>query len=206
MRRLTLVRHGITEWNLSGQFQGHTDIALSEKGRKQAAALAKHLEEMAPTVDLVYSSPLSRAAETAQTVFPNREIIYDDRLKELNFGSFEGFTQAENEQHEAWEAWFANPFERAAPGGESYQALMTRAAAWLATLPREADSFAFAHAGTIRMLISHVLGLEKPTWRKRIFLNHTSLTRILFQDDEAVIERVNDTRHLAPNGIDPFAD
>ena len=200
------MRHGITEWNASGKFQGHTDIALSDEGRKQAAALAKHLEKVAPTVDLVYSSPLSRAAETAKAVFPEHEIIFDDRLKELNFGSFEGFTQAQNEQHEAWEAWFANPFERAAPGGESYKVLMTRASAWLATLPKDADSFAFAHAGTIRMLISYVLGLERPTWRKRIFLNHTSMTRILFQGDEAVIERVNDTRHLAPNGTDPFAD
>ena len=206
MRQLTLVRHGVTDWNTSGRFQGHSDVPLSAAGRKQAAALAKHVLSVAPKVDLVYASPLVRARETAEIVFPNKRILLDERLKELHFGAFEGATQGENEQHPDWVAWFADPFSRQTPGGESYEELMARAAAWLDTLPKDADSFAFAHAGTIRMLISFVLGLTRPTWRKRIYLAHTGMTRILFQGDEAVIERVNDTRHLAPNGLDPFAD
>ena len=206
MRRLTLVRHGVTDWNTSGRFQGHSDVPLSAAGREQAAALAKHLRGVAPEVDLVYASPLLRARETAEIVFPGRDVLLDERLKELHFGAFEGATQSENEQRPDWAAWFADPFARPAPGGESYENLMARASAWLDTLPKDADSFAFAHAGTIRMLISHVLGLTRPTWRKRIYLAHTGMTRILFRDDEAVIERVNDTRHLSANGLDPFAD
>jgi len=206
MRQLTLIRHGVTQWNLTGQFQGHTDIPLSPEGMEQARALAKHLRTSKHKVDYIYSSPLKRALETAQIVYPERTIETDSRLKELNFGIFEGSTQAENEQHKAWDEWHANPFERRAPGGESYADLMGRAAEWLETLPKDANSVAFAHAGTIRMLISHVLGLDAPRWRKRIFLRHTGMTRILFKGNESIIERVNDTRHLSTNGIDPFAD
>ncbi len=206
MRQLTLVRHGVTDWNTSGRFQGHSDVPLSAAGREQAAALAKHLQSAAPGVDFVYASPLRRALETAEIVFPGRDIVLDERLKELHFGAFEGATQSENETHPDWAAWFADPFSRQAPGGESYEELMARASQWLHTLPKDADSFAFAHAGTIRMLISFVLGLTRPTWRKRIYLAHTGMTRILFQDDEAIVERVNDTRHLSPDGLDPFAD
>jgi broad specificity phosphatase PhoE len=206
MRQLTLVRHGITDWNVTGKFQGHTDTPLSHEGRLQAQALAKYLKKA--KVDLVYSSPLSRALETAKIVFPERGIIQDDCLRELNFGDFEGFTQLENVQHEQWAWWFADPFKRAAPNGESYEALRLRAVAWMESLPEDKHSVAFTHSGTIQMLLSHVLGVEYPKWRKRIYLRHTGITRILFRQGEAVIERVNDTRHLAKNGddIDPFAE
>ena len=206
MRQLTLVRHGVTDWNVSGRFQGHSDVPLSAAGREQAAALARHLKSAVSKVDLVYASPLVRARETAEIVFPGRDILLDERLKELHFGAFEGATQSENETHPAWDTWFADPFKRQAPGGESYEELMVRASEWLNTLPKDANSFAFAHAGTIRMLISHVLGLTRPAWRKRIYLAHTGMTRILFQDDEAVIERVNDTRHLAAASPNVFSD
>jgi broad specificity phosphatase PhoE len=205
MRQLTLVRHGITDWNVTGKFQGHSDTPLSEDGRTQAHALAKHLKKA--KVDVIYSSPLSRALETAMIVFPNREIIQDDRLRELNFGVFESFTQAENLLHEEWAWWFADPFKRPAPNGESYEALRLRAVAWMESLPDNIHVAAFTHSGTIQMLVSHVLGLEYPKWRKRIYLRHTGITRILFRQGEAVIERVNDTRHLAKNGdVDPFAE
>jgi broad specificity phosphatase PhoE len=205
MRQLTLVRHGITSWNVTGQFQGHTDTPLSDEGRAQAQALAKHLKKA--KVDLIYSSPLSRALETARIVFPGREVFQDSRLKELNFGVFEGLTQAENSGHEQWAWWFADPFKRAAPNGESYETLRERAVAWMNELPDNVHAVAFTHSGTIQMLISYVMGVEYPKWRKRLYLRHTGITRILFRNGEAVIERVNDTRHLAKNGeVDPFAE
>jgi broad specificity phosphatase PhoE len=205
MRQLTLVRHGITHWNKTGQFQGYTDTPLSDEGRAQAQALAKHLKKA--KVDLIYSSPLSRALETAQIVFPEREILQDERLKELNFGDFESFTQIENAHHEQWAWWFADPFKRAAPNGESYEALRLRATSWMNTLPDDVHTIAFTHSGTIQMLISYVMGVEHPKWRKRLYLRHTGITRILFRNGEAVIERVNDSRHLAKNGdVDPFAE
>ncbi len=206
MRQLTLIRHGMTAWNKTGQFQGHTDISLSVEGRKQARALAKYLAKATPTVDLVYSSPLMRAVETAKIVFPDFEIIQDGRLKELNFGVFEGFTQIENEAQSSWNHWYSDPFKRKAPEGESYEDLRLRAVDWMEGLPELERIVAVAHSGTIQMLLSHILGIEHPLWRKRFYLRHSSITRILFKDKDAIIERVNDARHLSTVQDDPFLD
>lgn len=205
MRQLTLIRHAVTEWNTSGRFQGHTDIPLSETGLTQVKALTRRMAK-AKDIDLVVSSPLCRASRTAQLALPDHELTFDERLKELNFGVFEGRTLAENMMHEAWDWWFEDPFKRCAPNGESYEQLRERAVEWMYALPELGHVVAFTHSGTIQMLVSHVMGVEHPRWRKRIFLRHTGITRILFRGNEAVIERVNDAHHLSRPGGDPFLD
>ncbi len=210
MRQLTLIRHALTDWNSSGKFQGHSEVLLSAEGKAQARALARRLRK-SEAIDAVYSSPLKRSAETASTVFPGRDIIFDDRLKELHFGVFETFTLAQNKLHPRWAWWTEDPFQRQAPQGESYRSLRERAVAWLGDLPKEGHSVAFTHSGFIQMLLSHLLGIEHPRWRKRIFIRHTGITRILFSgsdsnDNDVVIERVNDTRHLSSEAGDPFDD
>lgn len=206
MRALTLIRHAVTDWNVSGRFQGHSDTELSEQGRKQSQCLGKHLAKLETEASLIYSSPLKRAKETAELVFPGRDLVLDARLMELDFGAFEGATQAENEQHPAWDAWFADPFGQRTPDGESYEDLRLRAVDWMQTLPKVPHVMAVTHSGTIQMLVSHILGVERPTWRKRIFLRHTGLTRVLFRGNDAIIERVNDARHLSREEGDPFSD
>ena len=206
MRQLILIRHGLTEWNTSGKFQGHSDIDLSEEGRAQAQALRGRLETLGQNgleIDRVVSSPLKRAYQTAQIALPERKVHYDERLKELNFGTFEGHTLAQNHATKAWDIWYKDPFKRRTPEGESYEDLRLRAVDWLESLPG-GHTVAFTHSGTIQMLISHILGVEHPRWRKRIFLRHTSLTRVLCRNGEIVLERVNDARHLEPlvgNGV-----
>ncbi len=197
MGHLILVRHGVTDWNVSGRFQGHSDIPLSDEGRAQAKALSGRLYDIGP-FDVVYSSPLKRAFETATLALPAGapEVRLEPRLKELNFGSFEGATLAENQRHAAWDTWFGDPFGRTTPAGESYEQLRNRAVDWLNGLNRDKTTLAFAHSGTIQMLLSHVVGVERPSWRKRFFLRHTSLTHIVFDGPDAVVERVNDTRHI----------
>lgn len=203
MRQLTLIRHAVTDWNTSGRFQGQSDIPLSVKGKAQARALGKRLGKLSD-IALLYSSPLKRATQTASIALPDHDIIEDPRLMELHFGTFEGRTLAENELSEAWQQWYRDPFGTQTPGGESYQDLRKRVIDWLQELPDAEHIIAFTHSGTIQMLITHVLGVEYPRWRKRIFLRHTSVTRILFRGDEAMIERVNDTRHLKSETGDPF--
>ena len=205
MQRLTLIRHALTDWNVSGQFQGQSDVALSEEGRKQARRLARHVTGLEADAR-VYASPLSRARETAEIAFPQRTIELDARLSELDFGAFEGATQQENERRDEWTWWIADPYERPAPGGESYRQLRERAVAWMASLEGAEHVVAVSHSGTIQMLLAHVLGVERPRWRKRIYLRHTGISRVLFRGDEAVVERVNDTRHLTREGADPFLD
>jgi broad specificity phosphatase PhoE len=208
MRRLTLIRHGLTAWNVEGRFQGHTDVPLSDEGRAQARALAGYVATV-QGVDAVVSSPLVRAVETARIAFPDAPIATDARLRELHFGAFEGRTLAENEADPAWPTWIADPYAQATPGGESYRALRERAVAWLVEARAAfagAHVVAVTHSGTIQMLLADLLGVERPRWRKRVYLRHTSVSHVLFRGDDAVVERVNDTRHLVADGEDPFAE
>ncbi len=208
MRRLTLIRHGLTEWNASGRFQGHSDVPLSPAGRAQAVLLAGYLATF-PTIDVVMSSPLKRAVETARIAMPDRELRLDPRLRELDFGAFEGLTRDVIERDPRWGVWIHDPFMRAAPEGESYHQLRERMIEWLEeTRLRFPDAHvaAVTHSGSIQTLLSALLGVERPRWRKRIYLRHTSVSHVLFRGEEAVVERVNDTRHLVAEGEDPLAE
>ena len=194
MRRLILIRHAVTEWNASGRFQGQTDVALSKAGRAQAEALGKRLASC--DIERVYASPLARTLETAGIALPERSLIREPRLMELDFGAFEGRTLGENQSLPEWDWWYADPFNRRAPGGESYRDLQERASAWLCELCVAGQVVAFAHSGTIQMLLAHLLGIPQPRARKRFQLGYTSITSITFHDGVEVIERVNDTSHL----------
>lgn len=207
MLRLTLIRHALTDWNASGRFQGVADVELNAEGRRQARKLAAYVAGLDEAAT-IYASPLKRAAQTAELAFPGRSLLFDERLKEIHFGEFEGKTQPENEEHGAWAEWLADPFLQAAPGGESYSQLRERAVRWMDEVVASTTGHVVAvtHSGTIQMLLSHVLGVERVRWRKRIYLRHASVSRVLFRGSEIVVERVNDTRHLTLAGADPFLD
>jgi broad specificity phosphatase PhoE len=207
MRLLTLIRHGLTDWNASGRFQGHSDVPLSCAGRAQCARLRDHAATF-PAVDVVVSSTLARARESACIAFPTQVVHEDVRLRELDFGAFEGRTLDENMASPEWPIWFEDPFERSAPGGESYRALRERVVDWYEETVRLHDGahvVAMSHSGTLQMLLGHLIGVERPRWRKRIYLRHTGVSRVVRANGEAMVERVNDTRHLVDDGMDPFA-
>ncbi len=84
------MRHGKTEWNKLHKLQGQTDISLNEEGREMAKEAAKMYRDV--NIDVCFCSPLIRAKETAELVLEGRDVpvIYDDRLKEMNFGVAEG--------------------------------------------------------------------------------------------------------------------
>ena len=88
--RLILVRHGETDWNVEHRFQGQSDQPLNAKGHEQAKAVATRLQDS--VIDLVISSPLQRALETANAIAAhlNLTVQCDDRLKERHFGVLEG--------------------------------------------------------------------------------------------------------------------
>lgn len=182
-------------------------MPLDEAGLRQARSLARYVAGLESEA-VVHSSPLSRAVQTAEIAFPGRPILLDDRLRELHFGEFEGRTQAQNEELDAWREWLTDSYAKPTPGGESYRALRLRAAAWLVDVVASdvEHVVAVTHSGTIQMLLAEVLGIEHPRWRKRIYLRHTGISRLLFRGDEVLIERVNDTRHLTREGADPFLD
>ncbi|SON54742.1 2,3-bisphosphoglycerate-dependent phosphoglycerate mutase [Hartmannibacter diazotrophicus] len=144
---MVFIRHGETDWNAALRLQGQTDIPLNDKGRGQARrngqTLKTHLEDrgIAPSAFRFFASPMARARETMQIVagelgIDPAAISYDDRLKEITFGTWEGFSMAEIEttRPQEFEPRRADPFNHRPPGGESYADLMARTAHWLAAI------------------------------------------------------------------------
>jgi broad specificity phosphatase PhoE len=97
-----VVRHGQTEWNVLKKMQGSADIELNEKGLLQANDTAEMLKDL--TFDIIFCSPLKRAKQTAEIINNDRNlnIIFDDRIKERNYGEFEGTSKLSFDYNEFW--------------------------------------------------------------------------------------------------------
>jgi len=158
---LVLVRHGATAWNDNGYFQGRKDVPLSDRGREQVAALGRRLREEGVTFDRVFSSPLSRAVETARAASGEPEIDAD--LLELDRGHWEGHPGEEIRRRwgKLWKAWYEDPAGLAMPGGESFDAVWERAGRALDRFTREPGGRALicAHKAFNRVFLARALGL-----------------------------------------------
>ncbi|MBC7242501.1 MAG: alpha-ribazole phosphatase [Anaerolineae bacterium] len=201
MLRLLLIRHGQTLWNAELRYQGQTDVPLNELGRRQAEALGRRLA--GETIHAVYASDLQRAVDTAiPLAVPRRlEIIKEPRLRELNFGEWEGHTFEEIRQRdpEAYQAWLRAPERFSAPGGETDTQLRERVRAWLDEVRAKHDEQTIAvvaHGGSLIILLQITLGLpSEARWKFR--MTHGSISELhLFPDGWAVLARLNDTCHL----------
>jgi broad specificity phosphatase PhoE len=159
---LLLVRHGETDWNRDGRWQGHSDTQLNDVGRKQAARLAAALHG----VDVVYSSDLSRARETAEILAARLElpVHVDARLRERSFGTWEGKTGPEIEADfaDAHARWLAGEGP-GADDAEPFEAFAARVHAFLAeAIERHPDEtvLVVAHGGSIRVIHALARGLD----------------------------------------------
>jgi broad specificity phosphatase PhoE len=166
--RLLLARHGETAWNLENRWQGHTDIPLSDSGRKQAAALGARLRGWG--IGHVRSSDLERARQTAEIVASElgiAEVGIDPRLRERSFGVFEGLT-AEECAARFPEVWTRYQDDRRVgpPGAEPQEAVVARltlavqAAVALATSGESV--LLVGHGGSIRALLQASFGRPFP--------------------------------------------
>lgn len=164
---LYFIRHGETDWNATGRYQGQMDIPLNARGRSQAARNGRVLEEMlADPAALDYvSSPLGRARETMEIV--RRELMLpaggyriDDRLREAHYGVWEGqlWDDLRVTDAEGVAARGADPFHWQPSGGESYAQLALRVAPWLDGITR--DTVVASHGGVSRVVRGALLGLE----------------------------------------------
>ena len=108
-----IVRHGQTEWNVLGKVQGKQDISLNEKGREQALLTKKDLDNK--KIDLIIVSPLKRAYETAEIINKDRDLpmIIDERIKERDFGEFEGHIFKEIDKRPFWDYYINEQYESA---------------------------------------------------------------------------------------------
>lgn len=147
MTVLLIVRHGETDWNAEGRWQGHADVPLNERGRAQAAALAEQLAGD-DRVGIVYSSDLGRARETAEiaAVRLGLELVLDRDLREIDVGSREGRTWSEIDDEPPWD-------------GEPHAAhseRVVRALRRIAQTHPEERVLVVTHGGSVRRIHEHV--------------------------------------------------
>ncbi len=163
MSHLYFVRHAPTAAD-KGQIVGHHDVALSHAGASESIRFADALTALwtGPPPRIV-SSNLSRAIATAAPLADRWNVApaTDERLREVDFGSWEGRTWADVEQSDgdALSAWMADWVETHPPGGESFADLHIRASDWLAEQTSGEPLLIVAHAGSIRALLCAALKL-----------------------------------------------
>lgn len=137
--KIYLLRHGQTIWNTTKRLQGHQNSPLTETGRRQAQENGRKLQALLGTTETrMISSPLGRCVETVKIVagelqYQEKRIEYDNRLKELAYGDWEGRTMSDIEANNSDEflARAANRWDVPAPGGESYSMVAARLSSWL---------------------------------------------------------------------------
>ncbi|HZL54515.1 MAG TPA: histidine phosphatase family protein [Solirubrobacteraceae bacterium] len=149
---LVIVRHADTDWTVSGQHTGRTDLPLNEAGRARARGLRGRLDGR--SFAEVWSSPLVRARETAALLGFSPQPRAD--LAEWDYGDYEGLTSEQiRARAPGWDLW-----RDGCPGGENAAAVGARADAVLAALPPDADVLLFSHGHMLRVLTARWLGLE----------------------------------------------
>ncbi len=168
-RIIYLARHGETEWNRVGRWQGATDIPLSDVGRAQAGDLAAKLRGRG--IARVHASSLSRALETAQIVAQRLGLpapAVDERLRERGYGVFEGLTREECAERfpAAWERYLAQR-RVTPPGGEPRGEVVARVTAAIQKIAGAAGTAAerivvVSHGGCIRAFIHAIAGFYPP--------------------------------------------
>lgn len=198
---LILVRHGETAWNEALRYQGRSDMPLNDVGRWQAQQLAQRLAAQALTA--VYTSPLSRAVETAQRIAEPHGLAVqkEPALREMDFGEWEGRTHAEIDAADGKRLaeWWANPGRQAPPGGETLEAVANRIRNWLFHLQRAHNSkdhiVAVSHTGPIKAVLCQALQWDlRQHWQVRI--DRASLTTLALTPQGAILVGCNDTCHL----------
>lgn len=163
MARLILVRHGATDWNRDGRYQGQSDTPLNDEGIAQARRLVELLRPAA--ISHVVSSDLERAHATARILTEGLRLApprLDPRLREIDLGQWEGklASQIAQDEREAWEARNRDPVDTGAPGGETTRQVAARIWTCLDEIAAQAPQATTA-------VVSHGLSLATALCRAR---------------------------------------
>lgn len=198
---ILLARHGETAWTESDQFNGRTDIPISERGRLQALALSKALahEEIAAC----YASPLQRCQQTARIALGEHQVPIQAReeLIEMNYGHWEGLERNEIIQlyAEEWQRWNLDPAIIAPVGGETGYQIAARVIPGLLKIISECwgkTVLVVAHKTVNRIILAHVLGLPISEYRRRLLQSPSGLNRIEIAENWVMrVALLNDTSH-----------
>jgi broad specificity phosphatase PhoE len=198
-----VVRHGETDWNKLGRFQGHTDISLNDRGLSQARETAVASEDWGYTA--IYSSPLVRTVQVAEEIAKVTPMLVSQEpgLKELSLGDLEGVTGEEmrNDWPDLFAAWRTEPEKMSMPNGESLGELRDRT--WQVILDIEQkhssdDSIVvISHNFAIRSIVNELLGMPLAYFH-RMSLNLASVCTFDSDERGRRLTGYNSTNHLSP--------
>lgn len=200
VERVYLIRHGETDWNSNGRWQGLLPVDLNDTGREQARRLASVLRH--DEIEAIYTSDLSRAEETARIVGNALGIVpsVDVRLRELDIGVFQGLTLDEIKQRypEHYAAFMDEPITYVLPEGESRRLLQVRvSAAWHDFVSRsDVRRIAIVtHGGAVKMLLSDLFPTNQAGFQVMDIPN-TSITVLKRDRNDWIIHDLANVMHL----------
>jgi len=183
---ILLARHGETDWNAVGRWQGHTDRSLTERGRRQAAELADRLANV--EIDAVYSSDLLRAVETAEPVAKRLGLPLQalPELREVDVGTWAGLTRDEVAERfpEGFRRW--SEWQTGWEDGETYDEMGERVVGAILRLAGEQEGgriLVVSHGGAIRALHAAAAGIDIAAYRQlRPVVQNARVTSILVEN------------------------
>lgn len=183
--RAFLVRHGTTEWSLSGQHTSRTDLALTAQGEEDARVLGRELAGI--RFDAVWTSPMQRARQTCQLAGLGEAPKVVKDLMEWDYGSYEGLTTEEIHQSDPhWSIWFSG-----GPGGETTARLSTRADRVVKRLREEGGNIAvFSHGHLLRAVAARWVGLPVE-WGRALALDAGSVSVLAYERETPVLASWN---------------
>ncbi len=203
---ILLVRHGETDWNRERIFRGVYDVPLNDNGRRQAGLAAEALSSQ--VIDAGYTSPLSRAVETASIVLESHSIHASphDGLLDFNYGEWTGKTEAEvaSRWPDEYAAWNDHPHMAQIPGGDTLQDVFDRAFLAMEEIAQGHDDQTvalFAHRLVNKLLILGALGLN-PNRFPFILQGNCCINKFTRVEGGYLIEYLNDTSHIRYAGGD----
>ncbi len=203
---ILLVRHGETDWNREKIFRGAHDVPLNDHGRHQAQLAADALGSH--KIDAGYTSPLSRAAETASIVLEPHNIHAKphDGLHDFNYGDWTGKIESEvaRQWPEEHAAWNAHPHEARIPGGDTLKVVFDRAFAAMEEIARRHDGQTvalFGHRVVNKLLILGALGLTLDRF-PFILQGNCCINKFMRVEGGYLIDYINDTSHIRYAGAD----
>jgi broad specificity phosphatase PhoE len=199
MSEIILARHGETEWNVEEVFRGRIDIELNQTGLKQAELLAEYLSRV--KIEAVYSSPLQRAAKTAEAVARRHKLKVEvvNGLTDCHFGRWQGLhlREVKDKYKELYRQWAESPQLVQIPGGESLDEVRERALAVVGgVLDKHTGSVVLvSHRVVNKVLICALLGLDNSHfWNIR---QDTCATTVFsYENGRFVLIKHNDTSYL----------
>lgn len=201
MTEVILIRHGETDWNVQGRFQGQIDVPLNALGERQAARVAERL--MHERVDVLYCSDLLRTRQTAAPAELKLQLTaaHDVAFREQHFGVLEGmsFDEVRARHPDELAAWMLHDPDYTLPEGESVRRFHSRVVGALHTLAARHAGERLAvvtHGGVLDMLYRTVNGLPL-TGDRRCAIPNAGINRLRVQGDGLEIMSWADDAHLA---------